>query len=394
MPFLHAHHFNYPRSSTPKAELRMQTKKKVIFLHHSLRQSGAVRQLLYLFHGLDRKQFEPIMIVQHKDKVSNPRILSDHKFYFLKENNENIIQLFFKFISIIKKEKPLCIQTFNRRSNWVAYLASLFYDSPPVFGSVRASKLKFKWLLAEGTLQNQYKQVIVNSVATKEVLIKKALVKKDKIKLIYNGLDTELFAPYSADKAASLRGFHKLDSDTLAILSVGRIHWIKNLLCTIKALARLRDRKLKFQYFCIGAVQDKKYNEELMACVREHHLEEVCHFVGPTDRISDYYNFCDVMILSSFFEGLPNVVIEAMACESIAVVADSADNDGVVTDGINGFKFKGNNETELADTLTRIVSLSDSERSRIKANARLTTLRRFSLDRMVKEFESLYLHCD
>jgi colanic acid/amylovoran biosynthesis glycosyltransferase len=119
-------------------------------------------------------------------------------------------------------------------------------------------------------------------------------------------------------------------------------------------------------------------------------MEDMCHFMEPIHEIVDYYNMADVMVLASLWEGLPNVVLEAMSCESIVVVAESADNDNIVEDSRTGFKFKKNDDHDLTCVLEKIIGLGQEEKNQIRKNARFEVGQRFSSEKMVRKFQALY----
>ena len=75
------------------------------------------------------------------------------------------------------------------------------------------------------------------------------------------------------------------------------------------------------------------------------------------------YQAADVAVLPSLWEGLPNAVLEALACGLPAVVSHAANIDGIVTEGA-GFEVPTFAHDALAEALARITALSDGERRR------------------------------
>ena len=86
------------------------------------------------------------------------------------------------------------------------------------------------------------------------------------------------------------------------------------------------------------------------------------------------YQAADVAVLPSLWEGLPNAVLEALACGLPAVVSHAANIDGIVTEGA-GFEVPTFAHGALADALVRITALSDDER-RAHGRARARAHRR------------------
>ena len=97
----------------------------------------------------------------------------------------------------------------------------------------------------------------------------------------------------------------------------------------------------------------------------------------------------DVAVLPSLWEGLPNVVLEALACGLPAVVSHAANVDRIVADGA-GFEVPTFAHEPLAEALARITGLSDGERRRMGENGRAHVADNFSATRVLGEVVDLY----
>ena len=101
------------------------------------------------------------------------------------------------------------------------------------------------------------------------------------------------------------------------------------------------------------------------------------------------YQAADVAVLPSLWEGLPNAVLEALACGLPAVVSHAANIDGIVTEGA-GFEVPTFAHGALADALARITALSDDERRAMGARGRAHIADNFSTTRVLGEMVDLY----
>jgi glycosyltransferase involved in cell wall biosynthesis len=236
------------------------------------------------------------------------------------------------------------------------------------------------------------RNLIVNSAAVEEELVKRAGIPRDKIRVIENALDASRFVPYKSERVEDLRARNGMDGGTFLILSVGRIHRQKNIICTLKALARLKrsrpDARLTFLH--MGFRQSSQVYGEISAFIEKNNMGGMCRFMDPVHGMMDFYNMADAVVIPSLWEGLPNVVLEAMSCGRITIIAESADNDGIVEDGVTGFKFKTNDDVGLCRVLERVMDM-DEDRERLMARrARRRVTDRFSIRRMVEKFQDLY----
>ena len=132
------------------------------------------------------------------------------------------------------------------------------------------------------------------------------------------------------------------------------------------------------------------YKNLVKKAIKRAKLEEHIKFLNSRDDVVDLYNLCDLTILPSFHEGLPNVVLESMACGTPVIVTDVSDNARVVIDGSTGHVVPSDDADMLAD---RIVSLAKNEnqRSAFSSASRKKAVEDFSLEVMAKRAESIYL---
>ena len=96
-------------------------------------------------------------------------------------------------------------------------------------------------------------------------------------------------------------------------------------------------------------------------------------------------------MLPSLWEGLPNAVLEALACGLPAVVSHAANIDGIVTEGA-GFEVPTFAHDALAEALARITALSDGERRAMGERGRAHIADNFSAPRVLAEMVDLYDH--
>ncbi|HEY1922574.1 MAG TPA: glycosyltransferase [Tepidisphaeraceae bacterium] len=164
----------------------------------------------------------------------------------------------------------------------------------------------------------------------------------------YNGVDTGLFSPDSPDAA---RAKLNLRPDPL-VLFVGNLVPVKGLKILIDACALLRDRSVKFQCRLIG---QGPLRGMLSRRIRKAALTEHIHLHGPCplEQLPDWYRAANLLVLPSFSEGIPNVILEAQACGTPIVasrvggIPEILDDDSLVPP---------NNPKLLADAIERTLA--------------------------------------
>jgi glycosyltransferase involved in cell wall biosynthesis len=127
----------------------------------------------------------------------------------------------------------------------------------------------------------------------------------------------------------------------------------------------------------------------IQALVDQLGLREKCIFVGNKRNVEDYYPACDLTVLPSRHEGMPNVILESLACGVPVVATRVADNEILVPDGKVGFIVESEDAVGLA---TRIRELLDDSvlREKLGATARSWIVENFSADRMAEKMIAAY----
>jgi len=112
--------------------------------------------------------------------------------------------------------------------------------------------------------------------------------------------------------------------------------------------------------------------------------------VEEADQIENYYKVANIFVLPSLKEGLPNSLLEAMAC-GVPVISSRLDGvtDWVIKNGINGILIDPNNKNQLQNSLKNILSKqSYAQLLGIEANKSISE--NFSIKRVAKQYIDLY----
>ncbi len=202
--------------------------------------------------------------------------------------------------------------------------------------------------------------------------------------LLENAIDTEEFTRRVT--AAEAKRRLGLPPERLLIGAVGRLSAEKGFDLLIRAVDSLIRRGLDVGLCIVGAGDD------------EPRLRGLAVELGQTDRIRlagfqadplGYYEAMDVFALSSLREGLPNVVLEALALEVPVVATRVAGVPGLIEDGLNGLLVEPNDVTALADALARVLCDADL-RDRLAAAGRRTAQTRYSFKVRMDKLAGLY----
>lgn len=164
------------------------------------------------------------------------------------------------------------------------------------------------------------------------------LTVKEKYSSLYGSINIDLFQPSKADAQAVAEIRRKAGSAFIVLLAA-RICRGKGHIDALELARHFRKGRIHAKTICVGPVNDIAYKQEVDAMIEKYELSQYFDFTGGVtqETIRDYYAASDVVILPSQSEGLPRMILEAMAMEK-PVVAYGVD--GVweaIVDGKAGY---------------------------------------------------------
>jgi len=164
-------------------------------------------------------------------------------------------------------------------------------------------------LMIKYCLQSAKKTIAVSSALKDK--IESLGIKKDKVVIVFNGIDNTLFSALDSKKC---REELKLPLDEKLILFVGSLEEVKGVEYLIRAFARIVPKvDCKIRLLMIGK---GKQEIRLREIIQELSIEQFVTLVGEIkhDLIPKWMNAADLFCLPSIREGMPNVVLEALSC--------------------------------------------------------------------------------
>jgi colanic acid/amylovoran biosynthesis glycosyltransferase len=179
------------------------------------------------------------------------------------------------------------------------------------------------------------------------------------------------------------------DQSALLMLAVGRLHRVKNHEFLIKACRELKLLGIRFICLIVGEGPERPALERL---IHKLGLEEEVRLFGyvPRQRLDSYYAMCDLVVLTSHSEGLPLVLMEAMAHGKTVVAPLITGIPELVVPGKTGFLY----EPDCVDDFVakvKVVSLAQAELAPMRREARRHVLQHFNRATNLSAFADLFL---
>lgn len=216
-------------------------------------------------------------------------------------------------------------------------------------------------------------KVIVVSEEMKTSLVNRLGVESSKVDIISSGIGTHNFRPMDREQ---MRKELDLPMDKKIVLFVGRLHKLKGL-DLVYECATLTPEVL---YIFIGR-KDGEDKVDLNNCI----------FVGEITRsnIPKWMNAADILVLPSYTEGLPNVVVESLSCETPVIVSDVGGCPEVVKDNVTGFVIKSGDATQLRERVVELLS-NDDLRLKMGKEGRKDIIERYDHEILMDKLEKVY----
>lgn len=208
---------------------------------------------------------------------------------------------------------------------------------------------------------------------------------RHKIRFIPNGVDTDQFRP---NPEARMRLRHELGLDSaFAWLAVGRLAEAKDYPSMLQAFARIL--RVRGDTVLLIAGQGS-LREETEGLARELGIASQVRFLGVRKDIPELMNAADAYVMSSAWEGMPMVLLEAGAVGLPVVATDVGGNREVVMAEESGFLVPPRDPAALARAMLRLMDVPEGTRWRMGEAGRRHVEANYALERVVDQWEALY----
>lgn len=369
----------------------------VVHLISGLTSGGAETMLYKLLSGTNRAQFRPVVISLTAGGAIAERIQSlgipVHSLGM--RRGQPTPQSFWHLTRLLRREQPAILQTWMYHADLLGLLVAPFAGDPPVIWNIRASNMDMTryrrlsaWTVrACARLSGRPRAVIVNSAAGRTFHEQIGYHPREWV-LLPNGFDLDAFRPDPALRAA-VRAELDFAPDDRIVGLMARRDAMKDHPTFLRAAALLRARRPNARFLLAGQGVTLE-DPELRRLIADNALDEHVRLLGERRDMPRLLAALDLASLTSTFgEGFPNVVGEAMACGVPCVVTDVGDAAAIVAD--TGLVVPANDPPALAAAWERLFDLPPAERQALSARARQRIAEHYALDQIVRRYEALYL---
>ena len=386
-------------------------KVKVMALVPSMRTGGAERVIARLLEHLDRERFAlELTIVQESEiHYAIPEDVPVHQLDdvvgadALFGPEDEIVQLFGtgaswmgaaagRFAEVVRERQPDIVIS---SPLWASLLATLAYDAlPGTCRLVNRVDAPPSVSLAQNSYQGLYEyilrhhfndaaRVIAVSQAVGRELVGEFGIDEARVRVVHNPVELEKIRAMSEEPVEE----PLFDDGVPVVVSVGRLERVKGVEYLVRALALvLRERPARL--VVVGDGSQKGY---LLALAKHLGIAEHVHLVGRKNNPFKYLGRAAAFVMPSLSEGMPNVLIEAMACGCPVIATDirGGITREVLEDGAHGLIVPLQDAEALAQAVLTMLG-DDALRERF-ARSGLVRAEEFDLPRIIQLNQDLLL---
>jgi len=229
--------------------------------------------------------------------------------------------------------------------------------------------------------------IVANSVAVKNHLINNG-ISGEKINVIYNGLDLERLQPKIFDRKEICENLDlPADEKIKFVTLVANLrHAVKNQPMFLRAAQKILEKSPETHFILAGEGELQNDLEKLAA---ELKIEKNVHFIGRCGQIPELLNISYACVLTSFFEGFSNSILEYMSAGKAVVATNVGGASEAIIENETGFLVESGDDEMLANRLLALIE--DEEKARkFGEKGKKIVLENFSLHAQLDNTLNLY----
>ena len=328
----------------------------ILYLITSTNVGGTEKALLELIRHIDREEFKVYVCSVKKPGTFAKALADEADGVFSLRLSEggglaaigNFIPAMLRLVKLIRAVSPSILHCFLFRANILGRIAGRIARVPIIISSIRVIEAQRAKHLIDRLTAPLTTNYLAVSQAARNYTINHAKIAPSKIVTIYNGIKCN--GEYT--EKPSWRSTLSLSSSDVLLGLIGRFHKQKGHIVLLKALPFiLKQAPHTHVLFCGEGSEEAR----LKVMAQDLGLEGHVHFVGLIENAYQMLSQIDIVVVPSLWEGMPNVVLEAMAAGRPVVASRIAGMDEMVVAGETGLLCNPGDPHSLADALLKLI---------------------------------------
>ncbi len=357
---------------------------------------GGGKKVFYsLITGLNKDVFQPVVACAPGGLYADMLMKAGIEICPVDMSNRYDLRNVFRLAKIMRNESVHIVHSQGGgRSNFFAMLAARLAKVP--IKLVTAATLVERWedtsslrracyIKVDRVIEDMVDRFICVSEEVRQALVHGHGLSPERAITVHNGIDVS--GHESPREADEIRQSLHVSSDKIIISLLGRLVWVKGIDLFLQAAANLCKTHENVYFLVVG---DGPLASALKEQEKELGLQGKCSFTGFQKDIPAILKITDILAIPSHSEGLPMVILEAMACGIPVVGSQIGGIPEMIEPGTNGFLIPPADAKSLAEKLSLLVN-DKYLREKMGRAARGKVEESFSEAKMIHETEKVYL---
>ena len=363
--------------------------KRVLFLMPNLNSGGSQQVFLTILRHIDRTKFQIMLAVLNSDtKVFQHLVPNDIEFVDLK--SYRVRYGLGKIVALIWKWRPDTVfSTLSHLNLAIAALKPILpynikfiaRESTILSQLIQKKNQRNLWYWMYKIFYRNFHLIICQSIFMQRDLISKFKIPKKHTLVINNPIDLD----YINTKVRMGPAINKLLKgkrlSSTNFLAVGRLSPVKGFDILIEALSLIKNRD-----FCLTIIGDGELKSELRELSFKFGISDIVFFEGFQQNPYAWYTNVDALILSSHYEGYPNVVLESLACNTPVISTPAIGGVSEILRNVKGCVLA--NEVSAVSLANAIIEWFSTPRE----NDFKTTVNHYQVSKITGQYEEAINH--
>lgn len=291
-------------------------------------------------------------------------------------------------VKVIKKVDPDIIQTYLFQASLVGRFAALYAKKRIVISSIRSSFAQARYILVVflDIITSIFVKYYLSNSLTASRRFHKWGIPLKKMLVIYNGIEANQ-AGFDVD-LKKIKEKIGIPPQTIVLSCLAKLRKGKGHIVLFKALKEI-NKNNSFNNINLLLIGDGSEKNRLLQKVNEYHLNKKVFFLGNRKDISELFRITDIFVLPTFFEGMSNAILEAMAAGLPIITTDIPENKELIMNNEHGILVKPKDPNKLTEAICLLLSNRDYARELgLKARARAN--KEFTIDITIQNLKKFY----
>lgn len=288
-----------------------------------------------------------------------------------------------KLVSALRRQQPRLLQTYLFHANLLGRIAGRIAGVPHIVSGIRVAEQRSAWYLRLDRWTERWvdRHVCVSQAVARHAA-QNARLSPEKLVVIPNGVDSETFARAVRIDLTDLG----IPEEAFTFLTVGRLDPQKGLFDLLPAFEQVHEKYSDAHLLIVGQGSEQS---GLEAWIREHHLTQNIHLAGYRADVPRLMKSAQAFVLASRWEGMPNVLLEAMAANLSVISTQVEGVEELILPEKTGLLVPTGSVEGLSAAMQQMIT------NRVAAEAMAVVAAQkvqaeFTWERSISQYEALY----